>query len=81
MTQAVVRNAAPGPWLLALLLFLGGLLGPSVADAKPRKASTVSAKAGAKSAGAELMAALNEGRMAMREREAELRAEIARRTG
>lgn len=49
MTQAVVRKAAPGLWLLALLLFLGGLLGPSVADAKPRKASTVSAKAGAKS--------------------------------
>ncbi len=36
--------------------------------------------AGAKSFGAELRAALEEGRAAMREREAELRAEIERRT-
>ena len=35
---------------------------------------------GAKSFGAELRAALDEGRAAMREREAELRAEIERRT-
>jgi hypothetical protein len=42
---------------------------------------TQDAVAGARTAGAELKAALNEGRMAMREREAELRAEIARRTG
>lgn len=42
---------------------------------------TQDAVAGAKSAGAELKAALDEGRQAMREREAELRAEIARRTG
>jgi hypothetical protein len=41
---------------------------------------TQDAVAGAKSAGAELRAALDEGRQAMREREAELRAEIARRT-
>ncbi|MDQ4070323.1 MAG: hypothetical protein M3203_12765 [Actinomycetota bacterium] len=36
--------------------------------------------AGARSFGAELKAALEEGRAAMREREAELRAEIERRT-
>ena len=36
--------------------------------------------AGAKSFGAELKAALEDGRAAMREREAELRAEIERRT-
>ncbi len=36
--------------------------------------------AGARSAGAELRAALDEGRSAMRQREAELRAEIERRT-
>ena len=42
---------------------------------------TQDAVAGAKSAGAVLKAALDEGRIAMREREAELRAEIARRTG
>jgi hypothetical protein len=35
---------------------------------------------GARSVGAELRAALEEGRIAMRDREAELRAEIARRT-
>ena len=35
--------------------------------------------AGARSASAELRAAIDEGRQAMREREAELRAEIARR--
>ena len=35
---------------------------------------------GARSVGAELRAALDEGREAMREREAELRAEIERRT-
>ena len=35
---------------------------------------------GARSLGAELKAALEEGRVAMREREAELRAEIERRT-
>ena len=40
---------------------------------------TQDAVAGARSAGAELRAALDEGRQAMREREAELRAEIARR--
>ena len=39
------------------------------------------AVAGAKSVGAELKAALAEGKAAMREREAELRAEIERRTG
>lgn len=38
------------------------------------------ALAGAKSVGAELKAALDEGRAAMRERESELRAEIERRT-
>ena len=42
---------------------------------------TQDAVAGAKSAGAVLKAALDEGRLAMHEREAELRAEIARRTG
>lgn len=42
---------------------------------------TQDAVAGAKTAGAQLRAALDEGRAAMREREAELRAEIARRTG
>ena len=36
--------------------------------------------AGARSFGVELKAALDEGRVAMREREAELRAEIERRT-
>jgi hypothetical protein len=41
---------------------------------------TQDAVAGARSAGAEVRAALDEGRQAMREREAELRAEIARRT-
>ena len=41
---------------------------------------TQDAVAGARSAAAELKAALAEGRMAMREREAELRAGIARRT-
>ena len=41
---------------------------------------TQDAVAGARSAGAELKAALAEGRVAMREREAELRAGIARRT-
>ena len=40
---------------------------------------TQDAVAGARSAGVELRAALDEGRQAMREREAELRAEIARR--
>ena len=39
------------------------------------------AVAGAKSVGAELKAALEEGMAAMREREAELRAQIERRTG
>ena len=42
---------------------------------------TQDAVAGARTAGAQLKAALDEGRSAMREREAELRAEIARRTG
>jgi hypothetical protein len=37
------------------------------------------AVAGARSAGSEIRAAIDEGRAAMREREAELRAEIARR--
>ncbi len=41
---------------------------------------TQDAVAGARSAGAQLKAAFDEGRVAMREREAELRAEIARRT-
>jgi hypothetical protein len=41
---------------------------------------TQDAVAGARSAGATLRAAVDEGRVAMREREAELRAEIARRT-
>jgi hypothetical protein len=41
---------------------------------------TQDAVAGARSAGAELKAAVAEGRVAMREREAELRAGIARRT-
>jgi len=41
---------------------------------------TSDAVAGARSVGAELKAALDEGRAAMRDREAELRAEIARRT-
>ena len=41
---------------------------------------TQDAVAGARSAGAQLKAALDEGRIAMREREAELRAQIARRT-
>ena len=41
---------------------------------------TQDAVAGARSAGAELKAAVAEGRMAMREREAELRAGLARRT-
>ena len=41
---------------------------------------THDAMAGARSAGAELRAALEEGRTAMRQREAELRAEIERRT-
>ena len=41
---------------------------------------TQDAVAGARSAGAEIKAALAEGRLAMREREAELRAGIARRT-
>jgi hypothetical protein len=40
---------------------------------------TSDAVAGAKSVGAELKAALDEGRAAMRDREAELRAEIGRR--
>ncbi len=39
------------------------------------------AMAGAKSFGAQLKAALEEGRTAMREREAELRAEMERRIG
>ena len=39
------------------------------------------AVAGAKSLGAEVRAALEDGRAAMREREAELRAEIERRIG
>ena len=42
---------------------------------------TQDAVAGARSAGNVLRAALEEGRIGMREREAELRAEIARRTG
>ena len=42
---------------------------------------TQDAVAGARSAGGQIKAALDEGRTAMREREAELRAEIARRTG
>jgi hypothetical protein len=42
---------------------------------------TQDAVAGARSASNEIRAALHEGRTAMREREAELRAEIARRTG
>ena len=42
---------------------------------------TQDAVAGAKTAGAQVRAAVEEGRIAMREREAELRAEIARRTG
>ncbi len=41
---------------------------------------TQDAVAGARSVGAELRAALDEGRTAMRQREAELRAEIERRT-
>ena len=41
---------------------------------------TQDAVAGAKAAGSELRAALDEGRQAMRERETELRAQIARRT-
>ena len=41
---------------------------------------TQDAVAGARSAGAELRAALGEGRTAMRQREAELRAELERRT-
>ena len=41
---------------------------------------THDALAGARSVGAELRAALDEGRTAMRQREAELRAEIERRT-
>lgn len=41
---------------------------------------TQDAVAGAKAASSEIRAALDEGRQAMREREAELRAEIARRT-
>lgn len=41
---------------------------------------TQDAVAGARTAGVTLRAALDEGRVAMREREAELRAEIARRT-
>lgn len=41
---------------------------------------TQDAVAGARSAGAELRAALDEGRSAMRQREAELRAQIERRT-
>jgi hypothetical protein len=40
---------------------------------------TSNALAGARSVGGELRAALDEGRVAMREREAELRAEIGRR--
>jgi len=42
---------------------------------------TQDAVAGARTAGAQVRAALEEGKAAMREREAELRAEIARRTG
>jgi hypothetical protein len=41
---------------------------------------TQDAVAGARSVGAELKAALDEGRAGMREREAELRAEIGRRS-
>ncbi len=41
---------------------------------------TQDAVAGARSVGTELKAALDEGRLAMREREAELRAQIDRRT-
>ena len=41
---------------------------------------TQDAAAGARSVGTELKAALDEGRTAMRQREAELRAEIERRT-
>ena len=41
---------------------------------------TQDAVAGARSAGAELRAALDEGRTAMRQREAELRAALERRT-
>jgi len=41
---------------------------------------TQDAVAGARSAGDQLKAALDEGRVAMRQREAELRAEIERRT-
>ena len=41
---------------------------------------TQGAVAGARCAGAELRAAVDEGRIAMRQREAELRAEIERRT-
>ncbi len=41
---------------------------------------TQDAVAGARSVGAELRAALDEGRTAMRQREAELRAEMERRT-
>ena len=41
---------------------------------------TQDAVAGAKSASDQVKAAIDEGRQAMREREAELRAEIARRT-
>jgi len=41
---------------------------------------TQDAVAGARSVGAELKAALDEGRAAMREREAELRAEMGRRS-
>ncbi|HWI05633.1 MAG TPA: hypothetical protein VNT52_17635 [Acidimicrobiales bacterium] len=42
---------------------------------------TQDAVAGARTAGAQVRAAMEEGKAAMREREAELRAEIARRTG
>jgi hypothetical protein len=42
---------------------------------------TQDAVAGARTAGSQLRAAFDEGRQAMRDREAELRAEIARRTG
>ena len=41
---------------------------------------TQDAVAGARSAGVEIKAALDEGRTAMRQREAELRAELQRRT-
>jgi hypothetical protein len=41
---------------------------------------TQDAVAGARSVGTEIRAALDEGREAMRQREAELRAEVARRT-